>query len=55
MSKKIDVSKKILGENEQSAYRNSHFFAKNKNFCIKQKLLIFSYSLFMILYVMERQ
>ncbi len=31
---KIDVSKKILGENEQSAFRNSHFFAENKNFCI---------------------
>ena len=31
---KIDISKEILGENEQSAFRNSHFFAENKNFCI---------------------
>jgi len=31
---KIDVSKKILGANEQSAYRNSHIFAENKNLCI---------------------
>ena len=34
MSKKIDVSQKILSANEKYAHQNSEFLARNKNLCL---------------------